>query len=250
MAAQGAEQELTQLLWVFSGMASKLRIHGPLTEFFVCLYSAPHLLLQNAISSLQAAVGVFSQQSSGTWHEIYIQARLCDCLYHGRVHNEIVSRRTELLHKQQALYGPLARTVIWTMTNIANDLLNAGNIDRGETYASIALMQAEKLTDFGRPEMRFAALQCLALAELMRFEQLCRGSCESDVAQRGVLILQNGHRHLDEALQEANIWFDRSSYRVAWAREERKRIQHLLAGLGHRPLDHDFFPEVDLDNNS
>lgn len=243
MAARGATQELTQLLWVFAGMAVKLRISRPIAQFLVSLYSAPHLLVSNAIMSLKAAVDIFSRHSPGSWHELYIQARLCDCLYHGRVRTEILPCRTELLQKQQAFYGPLARTVIWTMTNIANDFMNIGNIERGEEYGSMALMRSEQLTDFGRSEMRFAALRCLAKAERMRFESLCRDS--DATTQRGLLSLQNAHGFLQEALRDADIWFDRSSYRVSSVRAEQQHIRSLLEGLGHQPQNSDIFQDID-----
>jgi hypothetical protein len=212
-------------------MASSLLVDGSLTEFLRCLRSSPHILLPTVISSLRAALAVFPEHSPSTWQRLYIQERLCDCFYHGRGRTEGGERRAQLLREQEAFYGSLARNVLWTVTNVADDHLDAGNIQAGEEYYSVVLARAEHLTGFGRAKIRFAALEGLARAERMRFDQLRRSS--PTLVDQGLvsLYLQNAYRYFNEALNEALIWFEPTSRRIARVKEQREYIGDLLESL-------------------
>ncbi len=231
LAARGANSILYSLLRYTASMASSLRVPDSLAEFLLAIYSSQDVL-GTAILSLRAALAVFTEQLPSDWQRLYIQERLCDCLYHGKERIEGSGYRARLLLDQEAFYGPFARNVLWTLTNVADDQLVLGNVDGAEEHYTTALERAEHLAGFGRAKTRFAALEGLARIEQMRFEQMRQspGDLVQDVAGPH---LQNAYRYIDEACGEALTWFDSSSRRVSRVREERGRIVNLLAHIGH-----------------
>ncbi|EMT66175.1 hypothetical protein FOC4_g10006565 [Fusarium odoratissimum] len=208
-------------------MASSLRTPSPLIQFLVSLTLLPPGLLQcTAISSLRAALAVFSDKSPHTWHRLYIEERLCDCLYHGRDRIEGGYRRAQLLRNQESFYGPFARNVVWTVTNVADDHLDGGDLDGAESYYRMALERAEQLSGFPRAKLRYAALEGLGRIEQIRFE-ITRNDRETCLRH-----LQEASRYVDESLNEALIWFEPTSRRVGRVTEQQGYIRSILHRLG------------------
>ncbi|KAF7561380.1 hypothetical protein G7046_g2748 [Stylonectria norvegica] len=177
LVAQGAYSVLASLLRYSAAMASAVRTHDSLVEFLIALRSSSDaVLMQAIIPSVRAMLDVFGRQCPSTWHRLYIQERLCDCFYHGRERTEGSARRARLLREQEAYYGPFARNVLWTLANVADDHLDARNVDDAEEYYSTALARAEYLSGFGRAKVRFVALEGLARTERLRFDQLRRST--------------------------------------------------------------------------
>ncbi|KAG9251903.1 uncharacterized protein F5Z01DRAFT_682966 [Emericellopsis atlantica] len=232
--ARGGPPVLASLLGYTAAMASILRLPESLTMFLGTLSlccSTPHTLLVAAVSSLRAALAVFSERSPTTWHRLYIQERLCDCLYHGRDRTEGPVRRAQLLRDQESFYVPCARNVLWTMTNVADDQLWTGSADGGRLHYSTTLARAERLGGFGRAKIRFAALEGLARVEQRRFEELS-GRGGGDDAHAVGECLHTMRRFLDEALGEALIWFEPTSRRTTRVKEKARQVRHLLAAMG------------------
>ncbi|KAF9774865.1 hypothetical protein IL306_007109 [Fusarium sp. DS 682] len=214
---------LSSLLQYSAAMASTLRTPSSLVQFLQSLSALPPALLQcTAISSLRAALAIFSEKSPHTWHRLYIEERLCDCLYHGRDRTEGGVRRAHLWSEQESFYGLFARNVVWTVTNVADDRLDGGDLDGAEACYSTALARAEQLSGFGRAKLRYAALEGLGRIEQMRFEtaHTNRDAC--------ILHLQKASRYVDEALNEALIWFEPTSRRVGRVTEKQEYLRNLL----------------------
>ncbi|EXL47382.1 hypothetical protein FOCG_11567 [Fusarium oxysporum f. sp. radicis-lycopersici 26381] len=227
LSACNAQEVLTCLLRYSAAMASSLRTPSPLIQFLVSLTLLPPGLLQcTAISSLRAALAVFSDKSPHTWHRLYIEERLCDCLYHGRDRIEGGYRRAQLLQNQESFYGPFARNVVWTVTNIADDHLDGGDLDGAESYYRMALERAEQLSGFPRAKLRYAALEGLGRIEQIRFE-ITRNDRETCLRH-----LQEASRYVDESLNEALIWFEPTSRRVGRVTEQQGYIRNILHRLG------------------
>lgn len=227
LSACNAQEVLTCLLRYSAAMASSLRTPSPLIQFLVSLSLLPPALLQcTAISSLRAALAVFSDKSPHTWHRLYIEERLCDCLYHGRDRIEGGYRRAQLLRNQESFYGPSARNVVWTVTNVADDHLDGGDLDGAQSYYRMALERAEQLSGFPRAKLRYAALEGLGRIEQMRFE-ITRHDRETCLRH-----LQEASRYVDESLNEALIWFEPTSRRVSRVTEQQGYIRNILHCLG------------------
>ncbi|KAF4344387.1 hypothetical protein FBEOM_1781 [Fusarium beomiforme] len=225
LSACSVQDVLACLLRYLAAMASSLRTSSSLVQFLQSLSLLPPALLQcTAISSLRAALAVFSEKSPCAWHRLYIEERLCDCLYHGRDRTEGGARRAHLWSEQESFYGPFARNVVWTVTNVADDRLDGGDLEGAEACYSTALARAEQLSGFSRAKLRFAALEGLGRIEQMRFEttHIGRDAC--------ILHLQKASRYVDEALNEALIWFEPTSRRIGRVREKQEYISNLLRG--------------------
>jgi hypothetical protein len=229
LSASMAQSVLLCLLRYVAAMASSLRTAPALVQFLVSLSeSAPALLQQTMISSLRAAQATFADKSPTTWHGLYIQERLCDCLYHGRDRTEGSARRVQLLREQEMFYNPLARNVLWTITNVADDHLDRGDLDGAQAYYMMALKRSDSLNGFGRAKLRYATLEGLGRVERIRFETIRNGG-DSDM-ERNVYVqhLQNACKYIEEAVTEASIWFEPTSRRVSRATEQKQDLVSLL----------------------
>lgn len=234
LAYSDAQPVVESLLRYSANMAASLRVSPPLVQFLHSLSgSAPALLQRIAIASLRAALDVFTEGSPSTWHGLYLQERLCDCLYHGRDRVEGSVRRERLLTEQEAFYGPFARNVLWTVTNVADDRLDGGDLDGAATYYTMALGRAEHQAGFARAKSRYAALEGLGRVELMRFNRLRGGGGGRAHADRDgcILHLRNAYRHVSGALNEAQVWFEPTSRRAVRASEQAVHIASLVESL-------------------
>ncbi|KAI4257365.1 MAG: hypothetical protein L6R42_005719 [Xanthoria sp. 1 TBL-2021] len=102
---------------------------SPIRDMFVILTKADNVLEQS-LKIMQRMVdtvlfaGVPSSNSS-YWKILYLQERYCDCLYHAGVQGTRQSLRAQLLKDQEKFYGRMARNVLWTLTNVADDHLHS-----------------------------------------------------------------------------------------------------------------------------
>lgn len=236
LSACRAHSVLTRLLRYSAAMASSLRTVSPsVTNFLLSLSSSPPAQLQTTIiSSLRAALAIFSEQSPHTWHHLYLTERLCDCLYHGKDRTEGSARRAQLLREQETFYGPFARNVLWTVTNVADDNLDGGDLDCAERYYMMVLTRAEHLSGFPRAKLRYAALEGLGRTERMRFDHVRRSDLAHLDRNKCVLHLQRASLHVEQALKEAQTWFEPTGRRVGRVVEQQEYISNLLQSLRYR----------------
>lgn len=235
-AKSQAQAVLRCLLRYLAAMAMSLHASPPLVQFFLSLSSSPPALLQQtAVSSLRAALGIFSEQSPHSWHRLYIQERLCDCLYHGQDRTEGGARRAQLLTEQETFYGPLARNVLWTATNVADDFLDGSNLDGAEGCYMMVLMRAEHLSGFPRAKMRYAALEGLGRVHLARVDRLPYSNSANVSQDIYGLNLRKAYHYVEQALNEALTWFEQPSRRVARVREQEEYIRNLLQSYSYIP---------------
>jgi hypothetical protein len=229
LSASMAQSVLLCLLRYVAAMASSLRTSPALVQFLVSLSeSAPALLLPTMISSLRVAQAIFADKSPTTWHGLYIQERLCDCLYHERDRTGSSARRVQLLKEQEKFYNPVTRSVLWTITNVADDHLERGDLDGAQTYYMMALKRAESLNGFGRAKLRYATLEGFGRVERIRFETM-RNSADSDMESNLIVqCLQNACKYIEEAVTEASIWFEPTSTRVSRVTKQKQELNSLL----------------------
>ncbi|KAH8727072.1 hypothetical protein GQ44DRAFT_789791 [Phaeosphaeriaceae sp. PMI808] len=198
--------------------------------------------------------------------KFYIQEMLCDCLYYGNAHTEGSTYHARLFHEQEEFYGAFARNVICTLMRVAANYLHEGDVDSATTQYHMALSRAEHLTGLSRAKTRFIALRVankqlnssctrtmgraisvvdphvskeetctllkkgLAEAEQLRSEN-ARQSLASDAKDLSVMHLQNASIYIDEALCDAQEWFEESNRRFIRASERRAEIGNALANM-------------------
>ncbi len=168
--------------------------------------------------------------SRGDWKTLYLEERLCDCLYYMRVDGERIETRRALLRAQETYYGSDARNVLWTLTNVADDLLQQTLFTESSIAYQEALNRAEAHRDYDRAKTRFAALEGLADCQLASVGVLRWPHEHWPTVQFNEGMDRNAFRtaldYLVAAEREAQTWFDVSSHRVL--RIQRKK-QGLLA---------------------
>lgn len=230
LATHNAHSILSHLLKFFSMMATTLRMPKAVENFLFALRSSQDVP-STAVLCLRVAVGVFTEKHAMTWQSFYMQERLCDCLYYGKAYTEGSTYRSRLFSYQETLYGPFARNVLYTLTNVASDCVNSGDIDNGHAKYMLALVRAEKLdTELGRAKIRFAALEGLAQCEQIRFEKLSYASSGA-VGDLPLLRLQIASRHIQEALDLAQKRFEPTNRRRLRALERQAQIENLLTAV-------------------
>lgn len=233
-----AQDLLVCLLQYLAAMARTLQAAPSLVQFLRALSSSPSALLQQiVISSLRGALSISYERSPQTWHRLYIHERLCDCLYHGRDRTEGSTRRAQLLGEQEMIYGPFARNVLWTATNVADDLLSQNSLGAAEEHYMAVLARADRLSGFPQAKLRYAALEGLGRVYLRCFERLSPPDRFSSAGgdRDGILLLQNSHRNFEAALHEALTWFEQPSRRVTWIKEQEQYVRILLQRYSHVP---------------
>ncbi|KAH7402343.1 hypothetical protein DE146DRAFT_653128 [Phaeosphaeria sp. MPI-PUGE-AT-0046c] len=234
LASHQAHAILSSLLRYASLMASTLGVNSSVTKFLIAMRSSPDVL-GTAVLCLRAAVIVFAEQRSVSWQKFYMQERLCGCLYYGNAHAEGSTYRTGLLLEQEALYGSVARNVLFTLTNVASDHVHAGDIESAQAKYTLALRQTESLADPGRAKVRFAALRGLAQCETILFEKMRQGP-PGIVEELPSLHLQNASRYIREALYQAQRSFAQTNRRTVRALEYQVQIENLLGAMGQQPM--------------
>ncbi|EXJ77086.1 hypothetical protein A1O3_10244 [Capronia epimyces CBS 606.96] len=110
--------------------------------------------------------------SAHDWKTLYLRERFCDSLYHSgpSFAHERAQERRLLLHDQERFYGPTARNVLYTMTNVADDALENGDVVGAIEHFNQVLTRADLLSDYGRAKTRFAALEGLGKCFIARAE--------------------------------------------------------------------------------
>lgn len=226
LATHHAHSILSSLLRHTCQMASVLRVSTPITQFLLALVSSLNVS-GTAIVCLRASVGVFAKQNYMSWQSFYIQERLCDCLYFNKCNEERVSQRVRISLLQESFYGSYARNVLYTLTNVASDYIHGGEIDKGQAQYAVVLSRAETLTGLGRAKICFAALEGLAQSEQLLFERVHQPLSHND-EERSLRHLQNASNYLQDALYEAETWFEKSSRRTLRALELQVHLQKLM----------------------
>ena len=169
------------------------------------------------------------------WKQLYVQERLCDCLYYTNIEDERIALRRNLLKQQEEMYGIHARNVLWTMSNIADDALQLQDFDEAETVYEVILARAEKLEGYGKGKTRYAALEGLARMYRIKGE----GLRERFVSRFGhgmakeqyKCLLRKSVERAQAAELEARSWFEPCSRRIATAESERMLSVGLLRSM-------------------
>jgi hypothetical protein len=162
--------------------------------------------MEVALKQLEMCPGGSFTASDEDWRALYIRERFCDALYHSgpAFQHRRSTMRKELLQHQERKYGPIARNVLWTMTNVADDCLDANDVKDAIKWFSEALQRAEKIIDdYGRAKTRFAALEGLGRCWLA-MEKIVRVGEEAETAwdrhsRHGTQFIPSGtclHREL------------------------------------------------------
>ena len=165
--------------------------------------------------------------ASTPWKSLYVRERLCDALYHAGVDSERLSLRTQLLHDQEALYGPCARNTLWTLTNVADDLLRRGEGDAARRRYEEVLGRSEALVGFGKAKTRFAGLEGVA-----RCVEVLNGGEGDEMEGLGWWgRVWEALEFYERAEEEARAWFEVGSRRTARVRVKIGQLRSVL-GLG------------------
>jgi hypothetical protein len=122
-----------------------------------------------AVSSMHVALDNLSQKNRELdWKTLYLKERLCDSLYYLGWSGEGAALRAELLEQQEQKYGKNVRNVLWTLTNVADDDLLRGELQKAEERFLDALDRANTLDGYERANGRFKALEGLAKTAVAR----------------------------------------------------------------------------------
>ncbi|ETI20198.1 hypothetical protein G647_08232 [Cladophialophora carrionii CBS 160.54] len=139
------------------------------------LKSLEMAIIQMQLSSSQLPGAAPEEATSSDWRALYLRERLCDALYHSGSSFEIprASMRKSLLHDQEAKYGPTARNVLWTLTNVADDCLASGDVEAAVEHFEETLRRAKTLSDvYGREKTSFAALEGLGRCYVVKADRV------------------------------------------------------------------------------
>ena len=169
------------------------------------------------------------------WKRLYVQERLCDCLYYANIEDDRIVLRRGLLKQQEEMYGIHARNVLWTMSNIADDALQLQDFDEAEAVYEVILARAEKLEGYGKGKTRYAALEGLARMYRIKGEGLRErfvsrfGHCMA--REQYMCLLRKSVERAQAAELEARSWFEPCSRRIATAESERMLSVGLLRSM-------------------
>ena len=124
--------------------------------------------------------------------------------------------RQALYSAQAQCYGPKARNILYTLTNVADDLRQQGRLRESDEKYQKALRGADAHKGYDRAKIRFAALEGLG-DSWMELAGSRGWSSHGWEVGRHVLdrsALQTATHYLDLAESEGLTWFDGSSYGV------------------------------------
>jgi hypothetical protein len=190
----------------------------PMTAIFEVLLHADGDIVHLLLSAMRIAVDTFKSAGGiSRWKLLYLEERLCDCLYHVGDQNERIGRRLNLLRAQQEHYGQDARNVLWTLSNVADDHLLRGNLGEAEVIFRDLLSRADRHEGFGRAKNRFAALEGLSKAAIATAERGIEselGKGHIPLSELSQIKLREACDWLFEAETVAAAWFDVSSRRT------------------------------------
>ncbi|KIW22467.1 uncharacterized protein PV07_12351 [Cladophialophora immunda] len=221
---------LTKFLTYTHDMAAAVwGTEHPLTIFFDILareYFCPTVLsssgsvplMELILTSLNLSLAQFRLASTAThttalgsaqdWKQLYVRERLCDALYYcGPTYQATrSSMRRQLFYDQESRYGPTARNVLWTLTNVADDSLSDGDVDQAIRYFQDALDRAERLVDgYGRAKTSFAAREGLGRCWMRKAEEAEAEALWQEEQNRGRVRRENffdpGHTSQDNNSQ-------------------------------------------------
>lgn len=207
----------------------KLREHTshPIIVLFQALGRSGNATSDNALRALRRARDdlLLTTDRQHYWQCLYLEERLCDALYYAGENYERLSSRRRLHEDQVQKYGANARNVLWTQTMVADDLLQVGRTEEAIAEFEDVLVRANQLDGYGKAKTRFAALEGLASAHYYRG---CQATMSSSTG--GIDIL-NALQHLEQAEQEASLWFETSSRRLERVRDQKRMITESLGLL-------------------
>jgi hypothetical protein len=163
---------LGSLLGHLSDLAKQYlgRSHSLVNIFSILQTSSEHKadLVLTFMRVMQAELGVLSS-SAHYWQRMYIQERCCDCLYHARYDGERQNLRKQLLDMQEPYYGPNRSNVLWTMTNVADDALQAWDIDAArKTYLEVIERSHKLVGAAAIGKAQYAAYEGLARTNVLQ----------------------------------------------------------------------------------
>ncbi|KAL8857710.1 MAG: hypothetical protein Q9178_005745 [Gyalolechia marmorata] len=229
LGRQSAWHIQSSLLEHLKKMAETMQQSHPWILLFDALVRSPNLVTDMILCCLRVAGDVLSSQLGRfTWKTLYVQERLCDCLYYMGVDGERIEARRALLEAQTKFYGPCARNVLWTLTNVADDFLQqARTLESEEAYHS-ALVRADTHENYHRAKTRFAALEGLADVWIARAGLRGWPSEGWGTVWHGTRIdwsaLQNVSDYLEAAEQEALTWFESSGQRTLRVQSKKQSL--------------------------
>ncbi|KAL8883399.1 MAG: hypothetical protein Q9192_007189 [Flavoplaca navasiana] len=210
-------------------MAETMQQSHPWIFLFDALVRSPNLVADMILRCMRVARDALNNQLGQlTWKALYVEERLCDCLYYTGVDGERIEARRVLLEAQSKLYGPCTRNVLWTLTNVADDLLQQGRtLDSEKAYQS-ALTRADAHEGYHKAKTRFAALEGLADVWIARAGLRGWPSEGSGTVWQGARIdwsaLQNVSNYLEAAEQEALTWFESSGQRTLRVQSKKRSL--------------------------
>ena len=214
----------------------KFASQHPFIELFKALSTSHEHRSRMIVRVMQVCLAEMNGRADRRdWKRLYVQERLCDCLYYANIEDERIALRHSLLKQQEEMYGIYARNVLWTMSNIADDALQLRDFDEAETVYEVILARAEKLHGYGKGKTRYAALE--GLARMYRI----KGEClrERFVPRFGhamareqyMCLLRKSVERAQAAELEARSWFEPCSRRIATAESERMLSVGLLRSM-------------------
>ena len=144
--------------------------HSLVSIFSILQTSSEHKadLVLTFMRVMQTELGVLSS-SAHYWQRMYIQERCCDCLYHARYDGERQNLRKQLFHMQESYYGPNRSNVLWTMTNVADDALQAWDICTArKTYLEVVERSHKLVGAAAIGKAQYAAYEGLARTNVLQ----------------------------------------------------------------------------------
>ena len=164
------------------------------------------------------------------WQTLYVMERFCDCLYYMGIDGTRIETRRALLEAQIQFYAPDARNVLYTMTNVADDLRQQGKLlESGKKYSE-TLLRAGAHRDYDGAKTRFPALEGLAdtWMELAGSKSWSPGGWELICHTWDRSALGIASEYLSSAEAEALAWFDRWSHRVLRVQRKKHALHALI----------------------
>lgn len=144
-----------------------------ITSLFKILDEAGPDAANLAVNSMRVALDSMSRSNRHLdWKALYLKERLCDSLYYLGWNSKGAALRAELLEQQEQKYGKNVRNVLWTLTNVADDDLLRGELEKAKERFLDALERANTLDGYERANGRFKALEGLAKTAVAKADSL------------------------------------------------------------------------------
>ena len=234
---QHAQDIQASLLKHLRDWAEKLHKSHFWTFIFDALVQSPNMVTDISLRCMRIARDELnSQLGRSNWKTLYVEERLCDCLYYMHIDGERIETRRALLAAQASFYGPCARNVLWTLSNVADDFRQQGRLAESDRAYRDALNRADVHEDYDRAKTRFAALEGLADTWVAKAGLREWPSERWEVGRYGVGVdwraLQTASDYLDSAEREALTWFDVLGHRTLRIQGKKQSLLTLKLQLG------------------